>query len=321
MSLKRLLQRRELWSIGIYKLVSSRDILRLDVHQPRNVIGESGLRLSSRYQSTVADPFLFSYRGVLYLFHEVMTDHGHGEIWVHSMTPSGDWISHGCILREEFHLSYPQVFEHGGRVYMIPEASHSGRLFLYAAVEFPGKWECCATLLTDPLLDPTLFIHDDGTFMLFGTTRSYELRLYSSSRLEGPYNDNGLAVTSDKSIARCAGSVIELADGKYRPAQDCSRIYGERIRLLRITNASPSAYDETLAVPDLFAIRASFMSIGYHHLSTQEHAGSFYVAVDGRRKDAYANTLMLAVIAIGRWFRRARLVKRRDNTLVRSAGN
>jgi hypothetical protein len=117
MKLRSLFKRRLLWSIGIYKLEFRRDVLHLEPHSPIHMVGERGLRTRlANYQSTVADPFLFSFAGTLYLFYEVMGDAPHGEIWAQSMSTSGEWKVHGPVLIEGFHLSYPQVFEHQGRL-------------------------------------------------------------------------------------------------------------------------------------------------------------------------------------------------------------
>jgi hypothetical protein len=299
MKLRSLFKRRLLWSIGIYKLEFRRDVLHLEPHSPIHMVGERGLRTRlANYQSTVADPFLFSFAGTLYLFYEVMGDAPHGEIWAQSMSTSGEWKVHGPVLIEGFHLSYPQVFEHQGRIYMLPEASNSGLVTLYSAVDFPSGWKPCATLISEPLLDPTLFFHPLGGFSILATSRNYELKLYHSKFLEGPYLDTGVVVSRDPSISRSAGAVLEIDGDYYRPAQDCSRVYGERIRLLKIGGTSHSDYEEALSVPDLIPSRPQWMMEGYHHISTAVHDGSVYVAVDGRRKDSYINTIMLMLLRL-----------------------
>jgi hypothetical protein len=298
MHVKSLFERRELWSIGIYKVESTRDIMSLDTRKPLYLIGEKGLRKSRDYQSLVADPFLFSFAGKLYLFYEVKTDHGHGEIWAQTLSEKGQWIELGKVLSEDFHLSYPQVFQDNGRIYMIPEAAQSGRVLLYEAVDFPLTWKVSATLVDEPLRDPTIFSDDDAGFLLLATTADYQLKLYHASVLNGPFSYTGMVISKDPAVSRCAGSIVEI-DGEYlRPAQDCSKFYGERVQLLRITEASRLCYHESLVVPDLFTIKPTWMSRGSHHLSSAEHNGAVYVAVDGRRKDRYINTLLLVVLKV-----------------------
>ena len=251
---------------------------------------------------TVADPFLFSFGGTLYLFYEVKTDHRPGEIWAQSLSENGEWISLGSVLSEDFHLSYPQVFEHRGRIYMIPEAAQSGSVLLYSAVNFPGKWELAETLIAEPLLDPTVFVGDGDGFFLLATTRDYELKLYHSNVIDGHFSDTGIIISKDKAFSRCAGSILEIDGRYYRPAQDCSRIYGERIQLLHISETSLIGYHETLSVSDLFAVKPNWMSVGSHHLSSTEHDGSVYAAVDGRRRDRYINTLLLGILSLRKFF-------------------
>ena len=66
MRLKKFVERRDLWAIGIYRLKSLQEILNLDDHLPLYMIGEKGLRKNVNYQSIVSDPFLFVYLGTLY---------------------------------------------------------------------------------------------------------------------------------------------------------------------------------------------------------------------------------------------------------------
>ena len=301
MRLKKFVERRDLWAIGIYRLKSLQEILNLDDHQPLYMIGEKGLRKNVDYQSTVADPFLFVYLGTLYLFYEVKTDHGHGEIWAQSLSKSGGWISHGKVLGERFHLSYPQVFEHEGNIYMVPEAAQSGKVLLYSAVDFPIKWKLCSVLVNEPLLDPTVIFRKDEGFFLLATTRSDELKLYHSATIHQPFSDTGVFITKDKSISRCAGSPLYIDGSLYRLAQDCANIYGERILMQHIEELSVGGYAETPASSELYSVKPKWMSVGYHHLSVVEFDGSVYAAVDGRRKDRYINTLMLGLLKIRRW--------------------
>ena len=72
-----------------------------------------------------ADPFLFRWQDENYVFFETMTPAGKGIIGC-SQEIRGKWIWQGVALEEPWHLSYPQVFEDGGKVYMIPESCKRG---------------------------------------------------------------------------------------------------------------------------------------------------------------------------------------------------
>ena len=45
------------------------------------------------------------------------------------------------VIREAYHLSYPCLTEHEGKLYMMPESGAGAVLTVYEAVRFPDKWE------------------------------------------------------------------------------------------------------------------------------------------------------------------------------------
>ena len=46
----------------------------------------------------------------------------------------------GIALIEEFHLSYPYLFEFKDDLYMCPETGEKGEIRLYKCIDFPLKW-------------------------------------------------------------------------------------------------------------------------------------------------------------------------------------
>ena len=46
----------------------------------------------------------------------------------------------GVVLEENFHLSFPFVFEDSGNLYMIPETAENQQIRLYECISFPEKW-------------------------------------------------------------------------------------------------------------------------------------------------------------------------------------
>ena len=96
----------------------------------------------------VADPFLFVYKDELFLFYEEQIDlRGKGLI---KMTKTKDlvrWSNPVIVLEESFHLSYPNVFEVNGDIYMMPETGHDLSIKLYKANNDLTKWTYHKTLL------------------------------------------------------------------------------------------------------------------------------------------------------------------------------
>jgi len=272
--------------------------------EPIIFFGERGFRQDISYQATVADPFLFTHNARLYLFYEVKTDFGVGEIWAKSMNTEGEWENHGPVLKEKFHLSYPQVFSYKEKIWMIPEAASSGKVWLYSSESFPFQWRRSRVLIEEPLVDPSLLIREDGLYLL-GTTRDSELKLFHSNELHNSFRDTGITVTKDRTVSRNAGAPLLLRGmGVYRVAQDCKESYGQNISILKINKISSLEYSEEVVLPKLYQKKPKWMALGCHHISMTTFQSEVYVAVDGMRKDSYFNTLSLARLKLMKIFKR-----------------
>lgn len=299
MNLKSLFKRRKIWTIALYRLKNESETFKLDEHVPFHFLGERGIRRNTKYQATTADPFLFPHGDRLYIFYEVQTDFGVGEIWAQSMDPHGVWTCHGQVLKEEFHLSYPQVFFYEGHIWMIPEAAASGKVLLYKSEIWPCKWRRSRVLINEPLLDPSVIIKQEGIYLLC-TTRTYELKMYFSLDLNNEFASTGITISNDKAIARNAGRPLCIQNILYRVAQNCKINYGQNISVLKIEHLSIDRYVEQVKTLDLYRFKPRWMEAGYHHISNTFFQNQYYVAVDGMRKDKYLNTLLLAFFKIFR---------------------
>lgn len=295
---QKLLEKRELWSIGVYRYDRFEDIFSVPPVALAHFHGETRLRVSKNYQSVAADPFLFAHDDRLHLFYEVKTDHGHGTIHAQSMSPDGRWKAHGPVLVEPFHLSYPQVFALDGRIFMLPEAAQSGTVRLYETEDFPRRWRHCATLIDAPLRDPTLLVTEANDLLLLATTANYQLKLHHGNAIDGPFTDSGLIITQDRSLARCAGGILKFRDQLLRPAQDCSETYGKRITFQCIEGFSPSGWQERPSGLSLKIPPSAWMSRGSHHISCANFGDAVFVAIDGRGPDRVANSLTLGLMRL-----------------------
>ncbi|MDO8334786.1 MAG: hypothetical protein Q7T35_08980, partial [Nitrosomonas sp.] len=237
-------------------------------------------------------PFLFSHDSKLYIFYEVKTDFDVGEIWAQSMNADGNWYNHGCVLKESFHLSYPQVFTYNSSIYMVPESAASGNVLLYRSKLFPIKWERAKVLVDQPLLDPSILARPEGLF-LFGTTRTDDLKLFFSPALDEEFIDIGKIISNCKSTSRNAGRPLDICNKLYRVAQDCERMYGEKIQVLEIQQLGLNDYSERVIMTDMFVNRSRWASEGYHHVSMVRLGDHVFVAVDGFTWDSWVNKASL----------------------------
>ena len=294
----RLFRIRQLWTIALYEVNRENDIFNLGSLKPFHFIGERGLRTSRRYQSTVADPFLFTHGEMLFVFYEVKTEFSPGEIHAQSMDASGRFTNLGLVLKEPFHLSYPQVFSYDGSVWMIPEAAASGKVWLYRAEDFPGGWVKERVLIDEVLVDTSLVVQEDGIYLL-GTTRSHELKLYHAFSLQEKFEWTGVTVTSDRAYSRNAGRPLRIDGNLFRLSQNCKITYGENISIHKVQKLTVTSYAEVLFIPNLFLKKPTWMALGHHHISVATFTGRHFVAVDGMRPDKFINSLTLVPLKIG----------------------
>jgi hypothetical protein len=249
------------------------------------------LRWRRYHTFTFADPFLITDAQKLWLFVEQQRHHEPGKIFAYSTTDLETWVNHGVVLEESSHLSYPQVFEHGGSYWMLPESMQSGRVTLYQADKLPGPWRRAAELLPSAYLDPTLFQYE-GAWYLWVTDLQNQLRLYCANQLQGPYREHPCSpLTSDLRYMRCGGRVQRLPDGSVvRLAQDSSEGYGKYLHVMAITQLTPEAYQEELRQPDILSREEGWNREGGHHLDSIEFKGQLILAVDGRVSESAWNT-------------------------------
>ena len=189
-----------------------------------------------------ADPFVFQWQDRHFLFVE---DYPHATrkavISVVPFDVDGKPQAPRCILEEPYHLSYPQVFERDGAIWMLPEASASGKLTLYRAVDFPDHWVPEAVLIDGEISDATLLEHG-GRLWLFATNRdgygstSDTLVIFHAERLVGPWRPHPLnPVLIDRRMTRPGGAFIRDRSNRiFLPMQDGTLGYGGGLGLCEL---------------------------------------------------------------------------------------
>jgi hypothetical protein len=145
------------------------------------------------------------------------------------------------------------VFEHQGRVYMIPESFQRRRVELYRAVRFPDQWELEAVLLDGVAAADATILSHLGRLYLFATVSVEEasswdaLHIWTAERLAGPWVElPDRPVVADALGARPAGAFYHRAGVLYRPAQDCRTGYGAGLALARVDRLDPEGFAQTI---------------------------------------------------------------------------
>ncbi|MEG1552629.1 MAG: hypothetical protein RR417_03660 [Kiritimatiellia bacterium] len=238
------------------------------------------------HQDFCADPFVFVYKGIPYLFYETLSAQRKGVLGCFSWT-NGQWKQLGLVLEEPWHLSYPQVFEDNGALYMIPESSAANEVMLYISDAFPTGWQKRTTLLRGNYADTTL-LKWEGRYYLFAFCQDSvfpRLELWMSEDLLGPWSlhPQGKCLTSSPCLRRPAGSCFVEESHLWRVAQDCDGGYGKRVFKVMIEELSPTVYREGGAFV-LLDKRNPPHQVGKHTFNRFEMNGVTYVAYDSKRR-------------------------------------
>lgn len=271
------------WSVGLVR-GAALDELRTaaQVAQPILTADDCG---ASNAQF-VADPFATRVGNEWYLFCEVYdTVLNRGVIGAARSKDLESWDYLGTVLEEPHHLSYPFVFEHGGDIFMMPEARSAREVTIYRAVDFPFRWKREKTILRGRYFDASMVKHD-GRYWLFVGWMNYWLRLFHAPHPLGPWAPHAFPFirTYDKGGARPGGRPVVI-DGKLiRFGQDNAAHYGHQLRAWEVTALSPRWYAErpVSREPVLQPSGAGWNAVGMHHLDLHvDDAGGWVGFVDG----------------------------------------
>jgi hypothetical protein len=276
------------WAIGIYTGDSP-----LNLQSP---LGLSNPVLTARDVTDiptdfVADPFMCLANDCWYLFFEALNfNRGKGEIGLATSQDGLSWQYQKIVLREDFHLSYPYVFQVENDYFMIPETFEDRSVRLYKATDFPHKWELVNILLKGKDFVDASIVYFQNYWWLFSTTQASDaLYLYFSPNLTEGWTEHPQSpvIKDNKQIARPGGRVIPYNQQLIRYTQDGTMVYGKEISAFIITELTPEHYQEQAAVtsPIIKAAGRGWNTLGMHHIDPHPLSENKWIAcVDGYYK-------------------------------------
>lgn len=174
------------------------------------------------------------------------------------------------------HLSYPFVYGDG----VIPEAFRSNCCIFYQLKEnqVVDKNE----IAPFGLIDQT-FLKRDGYEWIFATDKDNPLcglKIFYREIGDLQWREHAKNPVSENiKSARPGGHFFELEGQLYRPAQDSEKLYGHRIRIMRVDKLTPDEYEET-EVKILSAAGNPPYELGFHTFNVEDD----FIVVDGYKE-------------------------------------
>jgi hypothetical protein len=269
--LHRILLRRERWGISYTQ-----------ADWPHAVLWR-GTRIEAPAGRFLADPFVVSRDGMTCVFAEdfvYRTSKGHISVFDISQ---GGARELGTAVTENFHLSFPYLFEFNGTLYMCPESCAAKQIRVYECVRFPLEWKLSVISMRDvSAVDSMIFQENDLWWLLtnISTTEPAEhcaeLHLfYAATPLTEHWEPHKLnPILFDPQRAR-NGGLLRDDRGLIRVSQTQNfQSYGASANLNRITRITREEYAEEL----VSSITPTFMPgiHGTHHL----HSNGAYTVWD-----------------------------------------
>lgn len=201
-----------------------------------------------------ADPFIYERNNQHYVFlEELIYNDIKGHISVMTINKDGTYTQPTCILKKDYHLSYPFLIEDNKQLYMIPETNENKTIDLYKCVKFPYEWEFVMNLMNNIVAVDTTILKKDNRYWMFtniqesnGASKNNELFIFYSDNLLSqnwhPHAQN--PIISDVTRARPAGNIFKFNKEFYRPSQNCGKHYGYAFSINRITELTEEKYEE-----------------------------------------------------------------------------
>ncbi len=196
----------------------------------------------------LADPFLYEHEGKCYIFAELYDcKKGKGVIAYLRYDADSENGWHVAI-EEDYHLSFPFIYEENGNVYIIPESSYGHCLCRYKAVEFPKSWEK-EMLLEDVSIVDTAFLINEHHFI--GLTTEMIDNHNVARIIRGNADMSGIhlsdSVYSDDDRYNRLGGQFIIQNGEiYAVFQDGKDYYGKALHFIRFDGGSPTICKEDI---------------------------------------------------------------------------
>ncbi|MDA9785802.1 hypothetical protein N9753_01585 [Gammaproteobacteria bacterium] len=269
--LKRLLyfiKGQDVWNVALYR------------GDWRNMDFNNITHIKNPKNHFLADPFVITKKNQSYCFVEDFDiKASKGLISVYEIG-SKTTTCLGIALKENFHLSFPYLFECESKTYMLPETSDNKDIRIYEAVDFPLQWKLCKIIKKDIRAVDSMIFQHNNLWWLFSNINPIgdsdccsELSLFYTDH---PIHGQWIAhpnnpIVFDPSFARNGGIILE-DNCIYRVGQNQSfgTYGGGGFSINKIIKLTPDVYEEESSL----IVKPNFFkgNKGAHHFHSN---GSF----------------------------------------------
>lgn len=206
----------------------------------------------------LADPFVATCDNQTVMFVEDFHySTGRGAISAVRISPDGSYEFIPDIIREDFHLSFPYLFEYKGALYMVPESFQARTIRLYKCVQFPDRWEYLYDIMREVKTVDTMVFEHSGRWWLLtnmspdGSKDSNEMWnemcIFSAtsplSKDWQPHPKNPVCFSPE--LGRNGGLLRDVEGTIFRVRQKQGfNLYGKMFSIAKITRLDIESYDE-----------------------------------------------------------------------------
>ncbi len=236
------------------------------------------LSLKSGYWG--ADPFVYTKEGETFIFFEYTCIKKYKSVLaVKKISPNEEDVH--IIYEFEGHTSYPCIFEHLGKIYIIPETIDDSSIQLLECVQWPYKWVKNKEIIKNFNAVDTTFLSKDGNCYIITynipDNRASERNLYlgtmNNSTLE--LIDLQKVVEYHSEDGRPGGHVLKLNnDNIIRVVQPGNEFYGEKIEFYSVllgNNGEYSEYKIGELLPEQIITDIPISIVGVHTYNRNEY--------------------------------------------------
>jgi hypothetical protein len=271
---------KDAWSLGIYIGPTP-----FDLSQPEGLSNPvlTASDVTDFDADILAHPFMVVEDSQYYLFFTVKygaTEEGGIGL---ALSDNGFyWEYQQLVINEPYVVAYPYVFKWQEDYYMIPETHTEPSVRLYRATDFPLKWTYEKDLLSGEIyISASVINYRDMWWMFVSPEGNDTLRLFFASDLKGTWTEHPLSPVVEKNpdIARPGGRLLISEGALYRMGQDCEPSYGNQLHAFKITDISPTSYQEEKIEPPLIkASSAGWNARAMHHVDFHQTGENEWIA-------------------------------------------